>query len=129
MNKYEINIKTLGLLQPLKIPEGAWQYVSMDFITELFKSEGKTIIMVIIDNFFKYVNFFSLSHSFIVVDRAHIFLENVYNLHGLPQCIINDRDVIFTSIFWKSMMERLRNKLNFSSTYHPQSNGQTERMN
>jgi Integrase core domain/Chromo (CHRromatin Organisation MOdifier) domain len=101
----------------------------MDFIVELPKSEGKTIILVIVDRFTKYAHFFALSHPFSASDIAHLFINEIYKLHGLPLCIVSDRDAIFTSKFWRALMEKLGVKLNFSSAYHPQSDGQTERVN
>jgi hypothetical protein len=73
------------------------------------------------------ISFLSLTHL-LFVDIAHIFMDNLYKLYGLPQCIASDGDVIFTSNFWKSLMNMLGVKLNFSSAYHPQSDGQTERV-
>jgi transposase InsO family protein len=101
----------------------------MDFITGLPKSEGKTTIMVVVDRLTKYSHFFALSHPFTAADIAQVFLDNIYKLHGLHLSIVSDRDVIFTSKFRKGIMKKLGVKLNYSSAYHPQSDGQTERVN
>jgi Integrase zinc binding domain len=98
MNKFE-NMKSSDLLQQLSILEGAWQFISMDFITGLQKSEGKIIIFMIIDKFTKYAHFLSISHHFSANDVATIFMDNIYKLHGLSLCIVSDGDVIFTSKF------------------------------
>jgi transposase InsO family protein len=71
----------------------------------------------------------SLAHPFSAEDIVIMFMNNIYKLNGLPLCIVSDRDVVFTSNFWKRVMERLGVKLNFTSAYHPQSDGQTERVN
>ncbi|KAJ3684022.1 hypothetical protein LUZ61_013186 [Rhynchospora tenuis] len=127
-NKVE-NIKPPGLLQPLPIPEDAWNSVSMDFITGLPKSEGKEIILVVVDRLTKYAHFMSMKHPYKASDVAQLFLENVYKLHGLPQNIVSDRDPVFTSLFWQEIMGTLGVKLNMGTAYHPQSDGQTERVN
>jgi hypothetical protein len=93
-------IKTPGLLQPLSIPSQHWEEVSMDFITGLPKSEGKSVIMVIVDRLTKYAYFCALSHPFKVSTVATAFMETVQNLHGSPKIIVSDRDPIFTGHFW-----------------------------
>jgi hypothetical protein len=97
-NKVE-TIKTPGLLQPLSIPSQCWEEVSMDFITRLPKSEGKSVIMVIVDRLTKYTHFCSLSHPFKASTIATAFMETVQNLHGIPKIIVSDRDPIFTGHF------------------------------
>ncbi|KAJ3684341.1 hypothetical protein LUZ61_013505 [Rhynchospora tenuis] len=118
-----------GLLQPLPIPHGAWQSIGIDFITGLPKSRGKDVIFVIVDRFSKYGHFIALSHPYSASEVAQSFLDNVYKLHGLPHNIISDRDPIFTSSFWKELMNKIGIQLNMSTAYHPQSDGQTERLN
>jgi hypothetical protein len=124
MTKPEL-IHTPGLLQPLPIPESTWTSISMDFITGLPKSEGKEVIMVVVDRFTKYSHFIPLSHPYRAADVAQSFLDHVYKLHGLPSSLITDRDPIFTSRFWKELMNKLNIRLNMSSAYHPQTDGQT----
>jgi hypothetical protein len=98
-NKVE-TIKTPGLLQPLSIPSQRWEEVSMDFITGLPKSEGKSVIMVIVDRLTKYAHFCALSHPFKASTVATAFMETVQKLHGSPKIIVSDRDPIFTGHFW-----------------------------
>lgn len=123
------HIHTPGLLQPLPIPSEAWTSVGIDFITGLPKSDGKEVIMVVVDRLTKYAHFLPLSHPYTALTVAQAFLENVYKHHGLPTSIITDRDPIFTSRFWQELMNLIGIKLNMSSAYHPQSDGQTERVN
>ncbi|KAJ1703435.1 hypothetical protein LUZ63_003214 [Rhynchospora breviuscula] len=79
----------------------------MDFITGLPKYEGKEVILVIVDRLTKYAHFLSLSHPFKASTVAQLFLDNVYKLHGLPTDIVSDRDPIFTSQFWKELLNKI----------------------
>jgi hypothetical protein len=72
----------------------------MDFITGLPNSEGKSVIMVIVDRLTKYAHFFALSHPFKSSTVATTFIETVQKLHGIPKIIVSDRDLIFTGHFW-----------------------------
>jgi hypothetical protein len=98
-NKVEI-IKTPGLLQPLAIPSQRWEEVSMGFITGLPKSEGKSVIMLIVDRLTKYAQFCALSHAFKASTIATTFMETIQKLHGSPNIIVSDRDPILTGHFW-----------------------------
>lgn len=118
-----------GLLQPLQIPSQAWESVSIDFIEQLPKSEGKDTVLVVVDRFTKFAHFIALSHPFTAEKVAKLFLENVFKLHGMPTSIISDRDKIFTSLFWQHLFQAMGTKSHLSSAYYPQSDGQTERLN
>lgn len=118
-----------GLLQPLQIPTQAWQEISMDFVEALPKSEGKDTILVIVDRLTKYAHFISLLHPYTAQEVARAFLDTVYRLHGLPRGIVSDRDKVFTSQIWQDLFKLLGVKLQMSTVYHPQTDGQTERVN
>jgi hypothetical protein len=101
----------------------------MDFIEGLPKSEGCDTILVVVDRYSKYAHFFALRHPFSAANVAHVFLDNVVKLHGTPKSLVSYRDKIFTSHFWKSLFQSLDTKLALTTTYHPQSDGQSERVN
>lgn len=101
----------------------------MDFIEQLLPSEGKNVIWVIVDLFTKYSHFIALHHPFTASSLALIFLDHIYRLHGLPNSIISDRDKIFVSKFWQQLLSALGIQQHLSTAYHPQTDGQTERVN
>eukprot|EP00253_Pinus_taeda_P033032 PITA_33032 len=89
-----------GLLQPLPIPEWKWEIISMDFITGLPKTKrNNDSIMVVVDKLSKEAHFIPVQSTYRAVKIAHVFMQNVFRLHGLPKTIISDRDVKFTSAF------------------------------
>jgi hypothetical protein len=124
-----IRVKYLGLLSPLPAPSCAWQTVSLDFIEGLPRSDSANCILVIVDTFSKYSHFLLMLHPFTVTSVAQVFLNQVYRLHGMPSAIISDKDRIFTSKFWHELFRLAGVSLQMSSAYHPQIDGQTERVN
>jgi hypothetical protein len=127
-NKVE-TIKNPGILQPLSIPSQHWEEISMGFITGLPKSEGKRVIMVIVDRLTKYTHFCALSHPFKASIVSTVFMEIVQNLHGSPKIIVSDRDFIFTRHFWVELFSCLGTQLAHSASYHSQSDGKTKIVN
>jgi transposase InsO family protein len=120
-------VKYPGLLQPLATP--AWQVVSLDFVEGLPLSHGYNCILVVVDLFSKFGHFIAVKHPFTALSIAKIFMTNVYRLHGLPSALVSDRDRIFTSTLWRELFRLAGVSLRLSSAYHPQSDGQTERIN
>jgi hypothetical protein len=118
-----------GKLQPLSVPTEAWETISMDFIKGLPRSDRADCILVVVDKFTRYAHFIPLSHPYTASSVAAVFLKEVYKLHGLPASIIFDRDPVFTSHFWQSLYKLSGTSLKLSSSYHPQTDGQTERVN
>jgi hypothetical protein len=111
-----------GLLHPLPIPEWKWDMVTMDFITGLPRtSKQHDSIMVVVDKLTKDAHFIPLKTTHRVVDVADIFLNEVARLHGIPKTIVSDRDLKFTSNFWKGLFKGFGMNLNFSTGYHPES--------
>jgi len=122
-----------GLLQPHSIPDQPWQVISMDFITHLpeFEHNGLTYdsILTVTCKLTKMVHLIPLNTTASASEVAKLFFQNVVRIHGLPLLIISDRDVKFTSNFWKSLFKSFNTQLMFSSSYHPQTDGQSERTN
>ncbi|CAI5470588.1 unnamed protein product [Closterium sp. Yama58-4] len=122
--------KKTGLLQPLPVPEQPWQVVSLDFITGLpSTSRGHDSILVVIDKFSKMGHFIPINVTATAEATTRLFFDRIITIHGIPATLISDRDPKFTSKFWKELMGLLGTKLAMSSAYHPQTDGQTERLN
>lgn len=126
--KYQTG-KPGGLLHPLPLPTHVWEDVSMDFITGLPPSNGYTVILVVVDRFSKGIHLGALPTNFTAYKVADLFVSMVCKLHGLPKSIVSDRDPIFISRFWSYLFKFSGTLLRMSSSYHPQTDGQTEVMN
>ena len=119
-----------GLLKPLPIPQGPWESVGMDLITSLpVTAAGHTAILVFIDRFSKMSHFAAITDNITAKDCATEFRHHVTRLHGCPKEIVSDRDPRFTSNFFKEFCKLTDIKQSMSTAFHPQSDGQTERMN
>jgi hypothetical protein len=119
-----------GLLQPLKIPQWKWEEISMDFIVRLPTTQsGYDSIWVIVDRFSKVAHFISVKTTYKGVKLVEPYIARIVCLHRVPKKIISDRGTQITSRFWGKLHEAMDTKLNFSSVYHPQSDGQTEKVN
>ena len=119
-----------GLLQPIQIPDTRWQVVTMDFVTGLPVSrQGNNCILVMVDKLTKYVVLVPTVKKLTALDCSELFIIHIFQSKGLPDKIISDRDKLFTSQFWKEFMHHLKVKLRMSTAYHPQTDGQTEKVN
>lgn len=118
-----------GLLQPLQIPERIWTKISMDFIDGLPSSHGKDSIMVVVDRMSKYAHFIALSHLYLAAIVAQAFVDNIFKLHRIPISIVTDQDKVFISMFWQEFFRLQWTKLQMSTSYHPQTDGQIEVVN
>ncbi|CCO31917.1 Retrotransposable element Tf2 155 kDa protein type 1 [Rhizoctonia solani AG-1 IB] len=115
--------------QPLEIPSRPWQHVSYDMITDLPKDGQYDCILVIVDSFTKFVVLVPVSKKLKAPELAEIFLNRVWKQYGLPEKTISDRGTVFNNKFLRALYKRLGIDPHFSSAYHPQSDGQTERVN
>ncbi|KAH9744594.1 Endonuclease [Citrus sinensis] len=118
-----------GLLEPLPLATRPWESVSMDFITSLPKSEGCSNIMVIVDRYSKYATFIDAPVDCKVDEAARLFVKHIVKLWGVPRNIVSDRDPRFTGRFWTELFKMLGTDLKFSTSFHPQTDGQADRIN
>ena len=123
-------LKVGGLLHPLEIPNGKWESISMDFIVGLPTTNcGHDAIWVVVDCLTKMCRFIPTKTMVKTLKLARLFVENVYKLYGLPSNIVSDCNQKFNSHFWRAIFKRLDTMLNLSTADHPQTDGQTERVN
>jgi hypothetical protein len=119
-----------GLLQPLKVPQWKWEEISMDFIVGLPTTQsGYDSIWVIINRFSKVAHFILVKTTYKGAKLVELYISRIMCLHGVPKQIVSDRGTQFMSWFWEKLHEAMETRLNFSSAYHPQTDGQTERVN
>jgi hypothetical protein len=118
------------LLQPWKLPEWKWEEIDMDFIVGLHRArDGYDSIWVIVERLTKVAHFIPVRTTYTRAKLVELYMSRIVCLHGVPKKIVSDRSTQFTSRFREKLHESLDTKLNFSSAYHPQTDGQTERTN
>ena len=128
MMKFDSTAKA-GLPKSLEIPSRKWPHVTTDVVTDLPESNGFTTIVVFVDKLTKMVHLTGCEKEVTDCDLCpQIFVDNVFQLHGLPEVIISDRDPQFTGKFWHALFNLLGTDLRFSIAFHPQTDGQSERM-
>jgi hypothetical protein len=119
-----------GLLQPLQISEWKYNEIGMDFIVGLPRTRtGYDSIWLVVDRLTKAAHFIPVKTTYNNAVLAELYMAQIVCLHGVPKKIVSDRGTQFTSHFWQQLHEALGTHLNFSSTYHPQTDGQIERTN
>ncbi|KAD5960467.1 hypothetical protein E3N88_11939 [Mikania micrantha] len=120
--------KPSGLLQQPEIPQWKWEQISMDFITKLPRTpRGYDSIWVIVDRLTKSAHFLPIREDYKMEKLSTLYINEIIARHGTPTSIISDRDSRFTSRFWQSLQKALGTRVNLSTAYHPQTNGQSER--
>jgi hypothetical protein len=124
------HLKIAGVLQPLPILSWKWEDISMDFIVGLPNtSQRHDSIWVIIDRLTKTIHLLPVHTTYNAKKYAEIYLDQIVHLHGVPKMIISDRGAQFIAHFWEQLQHSLGTKLIRSSAYHPQTDGQMERIN
>jgi hypothetical protein len=119
-----------GLLQPLHIPEWKGEEIAMDFIVGLPRAQpGYDSIWVIMDRLTKVAHFIPIKTTYTGLQLAELYMARIVCLHGVPKRVVSNKGTQFPSNFWGRLHETMDTHLNFSSTYHPQIDGQTERVN
>jgi hypothetical protein len=121
--------KPYGFLKQLPIPSRPWNSISMDFIEQLPISSGFTDILVIVDRLTKQAIFIPTHNTINAPELAKLFVAHVFAKHGVPSHVTSDRGSEFVSRFFRSLGTALDMKLHFTSGYHPEGDGQTERTN
>ena len=122
------SLRPQGLLQPLSVLHRPWSHVALDFVTGLPESRGNTVILTVVDRFSKYGHFIPLPKLPSAKETAQL-LQNIFRIHGLPREVTSDHGPQFTSSFWGAFGKQVGAKPHLSSGFHPQTNGQMERLN
>ena len=126
--KYE-HQKPGGLAQNLVIPEWKWERITMDFVVGLPRTLRRhDSVWVIVDRLTKFAHFIPVQTTFIAEQLAQIYTREIVRLHGVPISIISDRGSQFTAQFWQSFQKALGTKVELSTAFHPQTDGQSERV-
>ncbi|CAE7205188.1 Pol protein [Pyrenophora teres f. teres] len=133
-NKYNTHAP-YSKMQALELPTEPWADISIDFITGLPVSRdpatniGYNAILVVIDRFTKQAEYIPFRNDFTAVHLAHIINDRIIRHYSIPKSIISDRDKLFTSNFWTTLLAAIGTKRKLSTAFHPQTDGQTERTN
>ena len=118
-----------GLLNPIPIPQWKWDNITMDFVSGFPLTQRKhDSIWVIIDGLIKSAHFIPVRIDYSMDRLADLYVDEIVKLHGVPLSIELDRDPRFTSRFWKELQSVVGTRLNFSTAFHPQTDGQSERV-
>jgi len=118
-----------GTLRPLPVPAQPWQHISVDFVTGLPPSKGYGAICVFVDHLTKQRHLLPCTTTITAEGLVELFCDRIFRYHGLPETIVSDRGPQFAFRFWKHLRSCLKIDPRLSTAFHPQTDGQTERMN
>ena len=121
--------KKQGVLQPLPVPQQRWQDISIDLVTGIPEVQGCNAILNVVDRLSKERHYIGTTKELNAEGLADLFLKHVWKHHGLPQSIVSDRGSQFISDFWNLLCKKLGIKAQLSTAWHPETDGQTERIN
>ena len=122
--------KVAGKLMPLPVPDGIWEDISMDFVGPLpLTARHHDYVLVVVDRLSKMAHFLACKSNITARQTAQLFVDRVWSLHGLPKSVVTDRGRQFLNSFNAALLKLVGTKHNCSSAYHPESDGQTERVN
>jgi hypothetical protein len=133
-NKHSTHAK-YGQMQTIQAPKAPWTDITMDFVTQLLVLEDPAtgyaydLIFVVVDRHTKYAEMIPFRHNYSAEKLAHVFKDRIICYHGILETIISDRDKLFTSNFWTTLLAQIGTKKKLLTAYYLQTDGQTERTN
>ena len=119
----------VGKLKLSEIPEKPWSHLMVDFIMKLLVVAGKDAILVMCNQLSKMTYFVAMTKRTLAEGLARLFRDNMWKLHGLPKSVMSDRGLQFVAELTKELNRMLEIETRLSTAFHPQTDGQTERMN
>ena len=129
-HKAKFRVQPHGLYTSVCVPTESWGYISMDFDFDLPRSKKcRDSIFIVVNRFSKIVHLIACHKTDDASHIADMFFREIVRLHGIPKSIVSDHDVKFLNYFWKTLWGKLGAKLLFSTTFHPQIDGQTKVVN
>ena len=122
--------QNIGLYTPLPVPMAPWEDVSIDFVVGLPRTQRhKVFVMVVVDRFSKMAHFVPYEKTLNASRVSKLYFKEIVKFHGIPKTVTLDRDLKFVGHFWRTLWRKLGTKLQFSSSHHSQTDGQTEAVN